>query len=87
MAVAEEVVSQVLDKSVPVLESVWSVVICMAIISVVPMSIVVAIVRVRVVVNSVVGIMSMVRSIMDRSSMVGWQWGSSSRGSQDGNNE
>ena len=76
MAVAEEVVGQVLNKSVPVLESVWSVVISMTIISVVPMSIVVAIVRIRVVVNSVVRIMSMVWSIMDRSSMVGWQWGS-----------
>ena len=37
VAVAEEVVGQVLDKSVPVLESVWSIVISMAVISVVPM--------------------------------------------------
>ena len=85
MAVAQEIMCKIFNKSM--VESMSAIVISMAIISVVPVPKVVVIVRVGVMVNSVVGVVSMMRSIVDRSSVVGWQWSSGSSGSQYGNNE
>lgn len=70
MAVAQDVMCKIFNKSM--LESVSAIVISMAVISVIPVPIVVVIVRVGVMVNRVVGVVSMMRSIVDRSSVVGW---------------
>ena len=70
MAVAQEIMCKIFNKSM--VESMSAIVISMAIISVVPVPKVVVIVRVGVMVNSVVGVVSMMRSIVDRGSVVGW---------------